>query len=710
MNAGVALASTDSMPRMDPGSVFRRDIQGLRGVAVLLVVGFHVNRWIPGGYVGVDVFFVISGLVITQHLRDRVQAVGRLPVGDFFARRVRRLLPMLTVTLSATALLGVLALSPLGASATTSKTAAAAALLNANTFLARQSNDYFALAPDANALLQTWSLSVEEQFYLVLPFVILGGAFVLARRRSRTPTVSISPRADPAVPVRAAVPTGLLAIVAAAAAASYALYSVLLRGGFSRLVSALGVSSPQALAFYAAPTRAWEFLAGCLLALSAPALRRLRPGQSSTAGVVGLIAILAAAALYGAKSWLSPVAMVLPVAGAALVLLPRPAQTDRSGPVDRLLSTRWLVAVGDVAYGWYLFHWPLIVFAAANTSATWAPAVAAALALALALGAKRVLEDPFRSDGRWRGRRAAVLAVTCVTITLVSAGVALVIDRAWPIGDLRATQAFHLPTVRGCNERFSSPGALDRPACTSRVPNARGRIVLIGDSHAEMWAEGVTRAGNELGFDVTTVTMSGCPMVFGILRRSDGIVDEPCRHFVEDSVARLRALRPDLVLLGAGSAGVLTEGGDAWRTPEGQWTTDINGKAAVWERGLAATTRGLSEAGIRPVLLEDIPYHPATNATCGRMRYLLSASSCASTRPQADVERERARSVKVDAAVADAVPGTGRIDPVPWLCPAQRCTTYEDGTWRYRDGDHLSRDGSEGLADRMRAALQVQMR
>ena len=204
--------------------------------------------------------------------------------------------------------------------------------------------------------------------------------------------------------------------------------------------------------------------------------------------------------------------------------------------------------------------------------------------------------------------------------------------------------------------------------------------------------------------------MSGCPMVSGTLRRSEGIVDEACRRFVEDSVARLRALRPDLVLLGAGSAGVLTEGGDAWRTPDGQWTTDIDGKAAVWERGLAATARGLSEAGIRPVLLEDIPYHPATNVTCGRLRYLLSASSCASTRAQAEVERERARSVKVDAAVADAVPGTGRIDPVPWLCPAQRCTTYEDGTWRYRDGDHLSRDGSEGLADRMRAALQVQMR
>ena len=202
--------------------------------------------------------------------------------------------------------------------------------------------------------------------------------------------------------------------------------------------------------------------------------------------------------------------------------------------------------------------------------------------------------------------------------------------------------------------------------------------------------------------------MAGCPVVLGPARRSEGTADQACRRFVEDAVARLRALRPDLVLLGAGSAGVLADGGDEWRTPEGQWTTDVDGKAAVWERGLAATARGLSEAGIRPVLLEDIPYHPATNATCGRLRYVLSASSCASTRAQADVERERARSVKVDAAVADAVPGTGRIDPVPWLCPEQRCTTYEDGIWRYRDTDHLSRDGSKALADRMRAALQAQ--
>ena len=159
----------------------RADVQGLRGLAVLLVVGFHVRGWIPGGYLGVDVFFVISGFVITSMLGRQVADRGSVPIGGFFARRIRRLLPMLAVTLVATPLLGILLLSPLGALGVTARTGAAAALLNANTFLARQPADYFAVPVEENALLHTWSLSVEEQFYLVVPFVVLA-AGVLARR------------------------------------------------------------------------------------------------------------------------------------------------------------------------------------------------------------------------------------------------------------------------------------------------------------------------------------------------------------------------------------------------------------------------------------------------------------------------------------------------------------------------------------------------
>ncbi len=164
----------------------RADIQGIRGLAVLLVVVFHVRDLVPGGYIGVDVFFVVSGFVITTMLRAQLRSTGSVPIRSFFARRVRRLLPMLALTLTLTSVLGVALLSPLGASAVTSKTAVAAALLNANTFLARQANDYFALPADANALLHTWSLSVEEQFYLVVPFVLLAGtALVGPSSRSR---------------------------------------------------------------------------------------------------------------------------------------------------------------------------------------------------------------------------------------------------------------------------------------------------------------------------------------------------------------------------------------------------------------------------------------------------------------------------------------------------------------------------------------------
>ena len=662
---------------------FRPDIQGIRGLAVLMVVAYHATSFVPGGYIGVDMFFVVSGFVITGLLMTQVQTHGSIRPGVFFERRIRRLLPLLAVTLTVTSLLGVLLLSPLGASATTSKTAIAAALLNANTFLSRQSDDYFALAPDANALLHTWSLSVEEQFYLVFPLLLLGGITLARRARLDRRTWAI------------------VALIASAAT-SFALDALLLSGRADDLVGRGGFASGPSLAFYGALPRAWEFLVGCVLAVVVVRPPRL-PGRVVDAlGLAGLLAVIMCAVRFDATTGRSAVSMAIPVAGTALLLL---AGSRRSGFVTTGLSRRELTSLGDVSYGWYLFHWPLIVFVAANTSSTWAPPVAALAALGLAYLAKSSIEDRFRYGERWHGRRVALLGLVCVIVPILAGTLSLATDRVFRIDQLDQAGLQHLGSTEGCNRRFAPEVRLDDPECTWTVPDARGRIVLVGDSHADMWSEAVVDAGNSLGYDVTLAVMSGCPMVAKTVRRSDGAPDPDCRDYVDRTLSELAAARPDLVLFGSGSTGALVDDGDAWLGADGSWVNDAQGISDIWERGLAHSTTELAGNGIRSVIIHDIPYHDATTAACGRLRFVLASSSCATTTTDKEARAERRRSFAVDEAVLASGPATSGMDPLPWLCPSGTCSTFVDDTWSYRDGDHLSVAGSAALAPKVRSFL-----
>jgi peptidoglycan/LPS O-acetylase OafA/YrhL len=662
----------------------RADIQGLRGLAVLLVVGFHVRGWVPGGFIGVDVFFVVSGFVITSLLQSQLRADGSIRVGSFFARRVRRLLPMLAITLGVTSLLGVALLSPLGASAVTARTGIAAALFNANTFLSRQSDDYFALAPEANALLHTWSLSVEEQFYLVVPLVV--ALWVVLRRRMGRP-----------VAVRAGA-----VLLAGAGVGSLVLFVVASRGGLVQVIDALSISSPQALAFYGAPLRAWEFLVGATLALAAPRVARWPRPVRTASGAVGLVAILAAAALSSGENGSLGPSMLVPVLGAAALLA---AGTGGSTIVAALMSHPVLVAIGGVSYGWYLFHWPLIVFAEANLGATWSVVLAAVASLGLALVAKRVVEDRFRYDDRWVGRRVVLLAAACIVVPVLAGGVAVVADRALAIDELEATSLRHMDSNE-CNRRFGEPVPIADPVCTWSVPDAGGHVVLIGDSHASMWSEPVAAAGNELGLDVSIATMSGCPMVGATVRFHNGEEDHDCQAFIDRSVAEIVALQPEVVLVGTGSTGGLAPAPDeAWSDADGRWVGDPAGVAEIWERGLGDTLDRLADAGVPTVLLHDVPYHDVTTATCGRLLFMVSPSSCGSTMTLGEVEAQQARSSALEDRLDERSELVSTVDPVPWLCPVGECSTYLDGTWMYRDGDHLSVAGASALTGEVRDVL-----
>jgi len=637
----------------------------------------------PGGFIGVDVFFVLSGFLITSLLQHELRSTGSVSLRTFFTRRVRRLLPMLAITVSTTAALGVFLLSPLGASETTAKTAASATLINANTFLQRQAEDYFGLKPEANALLHTWSLSVEEQFYLVFPVMIILAAAL--RRRLR-------------------VGRSLWYILAVfGIGTSLLLYAALLNGMFGAALRSLGFASPESMGFYSAPSRAWEFLAGAVLALGAARLRNVPRLALESAGILGIILVVGASALFNEADGFVAHRMAIPVAGTLLLL---GSGVARNRVQSHLLEFRPLVWIGDRSYGWYLLHWPLIVFAASNFGGRPAMAAGALGGLGLAAAAKPLVEDRIRLNSSINGARALTLAALCFTVPLVVSIGAIFTARGLEIDELTRANERHVDSTN-CNRRQSRDLQLDHELCTWPAKASRGRIVLLGDSHASMWSEAVIGAGNRLGYDVSIATMSGCAPLASLLEDRDGKPDLECRRFMDNAHRELLRLRPNLVILG--SANVVRRANPVTASGLGTLPADLEPLSgeALLEGSLTNYIEPLSQAGIPVAVMHDVPYHEFTNAECSWLRFRISPSGCASVRSRYDVDQDLAPARRWELGAVERVPSATTFDPVPWLCSASNCSTFGRGTWLYRDGDHISVEASVALIPEMTDAIRT---
>jgi peptidoglycan/LPS O-acetylase OafA/YrhL len=651
----------------------------MRGLAVLAVVLYHTGGLLPGGYVGVDVFFVLSGYVISRLLLTEFAATGSCSFRTFYLRRSRRLLPALGLLLASVALLAPL-LAP-GDAAQASGTAIAAALFSANIFLFTQ-DGYFATAAELNPLLHTWSLSVEEQFYFVLPALLFLAWRIGARRWRSVPALRV--------------------FVAAAFALSLAT---------SLLFSYAGSVGPlpgQRLAFFSPMTRTWEFVAGVALAL-VPGVWFEHRSVRRVAVLAGLGLIVASTLVLSEETVFPGTAALVPVVGTALVLYGGTVPhlgvgTARPGP--RL--ARPLTWLGDTSYSWYLWHWPVIVFAAAFwPNVRWVPVAAALVSLLPAWASFRWLEQRFRGAGSVSLRYGSTLAVVSVAIPIAAVALAqplsAFVSNQGDVAAFAAARQFHEDLLAGCDD--STPlGSRPEGRCRWGSGDA-GEVVLIGDSQAGQFSEALIGATDRLGAQLLIATTSACPFIDAVYeaRTRDS---EACRAFVDGSLRALEADPPDVVVIGITDGYHLDDGATLTDLRSGEVSGDPARRGAIFQEALERNVRRLEAAGVEVVLLGTVPRPVGWDSyRCSSLAVLVDVDRCAFT-PFTLAEAPGLARANGFLQGAAAASGAELWDLNLDLCPAGACRTLLGGAVLWRDSGHISVSASERLAEPVATRLR----
>lgn len=615
---------------------FRADVQGLRTVAVALVVIYHSGVGLPGGFLGVDVFFVISGFVIGRLLLAEQVSAGRIALGRFYARRIRRLVPALAAVIVFVALVSVVATSPFGElRRMIGAVGVGAVFYGANVALLMVGQDgYFDLDATTNPLLHTWTLAVEEQFYLVLPLLLIALG-TIGRRRGRPGRV-------------------VVVGVALVAVASFLAGAVL--SGSARLGSDDALVFSR-LAFYSAPTRMWEFLAGVLLALLGSRIGRIGGWAAVGCGAVGLAGIVGAAVLLSETTPTPGWTTMVPVVGAVCVIV---AGGARANPISRGLSNRWMVWIGDRSYGWYLWHWPFMVFARFSfpTMSTWAVLAVGVAALVPTELSYRWLEQPIRRGTGWSGRRIVGLAAVCSGLAVASLVALWTVPGIGSAGTGQVERslepAFDLERTCLTVGRDDETGL--EAHCTWPVPEARGKVVFVGDSHAGALAEVMAATATRAGYELSVAYRPGC--VFADVERvyTDRRRTAACRDFLDTTLDRIELARPDLVVMASRQDFYLRSDRFPLRDP----VTGATGRteptrAAIFQRGLQRTLQRLSDRNIPTVVIATVPeLAPFDLDLCPAWRLWVRPESCARTLPRTVVDERRQVPLTATRAAIDS--------------------------------------------------------
>lgn len=646
---------------------YRSDIDGLRAIAVGGVVIYHAfPTLLPGGFVGVDVFFVISGFLITSIIASDALA-GKFSIAGFYERRFRRILPALLFMLILSTVAALLILPPTELEQY-GQSLIAVALFGSNILFWREGG-YFDQPAHDKPLLHTWSLAVEEQFYILWPLII---ALLVALGRERT----------------------LRAFVWAAVIGSLLAAEAVVRWAPTQ-------------AFYLIPYRAWELGFGALLAVGAvPALQSVR--QRETVAWVGLALIFIPMLFYSPETPFPGLSAVPPCLGTMMLI-----HAGREGltQVGRMLSWRPILFTGLISYGFYLWHWPALVFTQIALNRPLHPletVLAISAAFALASFSLRFVERPFRQSGQVRISRRTVLTASGVTMGLfASAGAAAYAtngfaDLASPRVKVAQAAMESINPFRGrCHNNLGTAdlGPIDQ--CSGGAESRKGYNVLLwGDSHGDHLMPGLDHQGAKQGFAVRQATVSGCSPLILTYDKIPAL-DRPCADFHRAALAEA-AHQPDLgaIVLSVRWSTAIQELSDkSSKDLEQQKATGGASLSAALDKLIAAIRQSVP-AGTRIILVGSTPEFGIWPATCFARAYKLDGDPnlCAT-----QIARDASWGTAADKTLTQAAAknGLALILPRASFCQGALCRTIAHGKILFRDDDHLTNEGSEFATEAM---------
>jgi peptidoglycan/LPS O-acetylase OafA/YrhL len=689
---------------------FRPDVEGLRAVAVVVVVLFHAKiARFSGGFVGVDVFFVLSGFLITRLLLREVATTGTISLGHFWARRARRLLPASCVVVVVTVIASQALLSPIAQRPLATDALAAGGFV-INFVFAGRLGDYFALQEGLtpSPLLHFWSLAVEEQFYLFWPLALLG-----LRRRPRR--------------YRRLVTTMMIGV----AVVSFCACVWMTR------------THPTG-AFYLLPARMWELAIGGLVAVAGTAWTLVSPTARAVAAWVGVVGVATAVLTFDDSVAFPGTAALLPVLGTALIVVGGGSDAAAFAPIAilRHQSLQW---IGRRSYAFYLWHWPALVLAEAK----WGPLslgqrfVAIGIALALAAASLRLVEDPVRYS-TWvasRPSRGLVLGASLCATVLVTGAISSALPRRLNTGAVAAAPALGLvaPTTtaatagsvidgvtaltgddlaslvaanRAVLEQGLTTTAVprnmrpslakifdDRPAvygdgcvaigvddklnpCRYGDTTSSIKVVLLGDSHAAQWFPPLHIIAEQNGLELIVLAKGGCPAATVAIPTAT--LARTCPIWRDKAVQFIANEDPDLVIL---------TGSRHYPNTDQEWHT-----------GFDTTLDRLKGLTPRLLVLGDNPDSRADPATC-LSAHLTNVDACVNSRTRA-VETGK---LEAERAAADRA-AARFIDTSDWLCTATDCPLIIGDILMFRDINHLTTVAADWFTPMLEAVVMPYLR
>ncbi|WP_445166406.1 acyltransferase family protein [Mycolicibacterium sp. Dal123E01] len=724
-----SLSATDKQEsRRSVPKDFRPDIEGLRAFTLVAILLFHAEMpGAGGGFVGPDIFFIISGFVITGQLWNQVSSTGSIGLRSFYGSRARRLLPVSALVGIVTVVASAMLLPPIQARSVMGD-GIASALYVCNYWFIGQNVDYFSTHLPPSPFQHYWTLAVEEQFYLVWPLIIIGTAVLirLARRwRPGTRTEPATPSKRPYIVV----------------------FAVITIGSFT--LSLLLTYLVPAAAYFSLPTRAWDLSVGGLAALALNQWRRIPPRAAKILGWAGFGLILWACVVFTPGMAYPGTAALVPMIGTVLVLgAGVNAPTVGCG---RILSWSPMRATGRLSYSWYLWHWPILVLAPVLLGfkfGLFGNLMTVVISGGLAMLTLRYIENPLRYAAPLRRSPGASLALGGA-VTAVAAVVGFVALAAIPTtvtpptgrgapaapltitetpvppgstmaaynaavqrtfaqvqaavaasADLKAVPSNLNPAIAdvatadqvgmlhgGCMRLDKESG---QPECAMGDVGSSTRVALVGDSHASMWTPAFQQLATQRHWRLELMAKAGCPLLdVPVAKYLNSIVEQfrHCEQWRGEIRARLRAERPRLIVVTMSREHVA-----------GSWQAGFTPYDPAWIASLTRLVRQLrEETGAKVLVLGPIPDPQAPVPDC-LSRHLDDASACAP--PTSTAMNDAGMAAEAAATTAN---GGQYADLTDLFCTTNRCPVIVGNTLVYFDWNHMTLEYSRQLGPAMGA-------